>query len=76
MIRTQVQLPEPLYREVKRVAEAQDWSTAELLRRGAEYIVRCYPREKGAVAHWEPTAPLRLGSFRAPVQEASTRGSR
>jgi len=49
MRRTQIQLPDRLYDEVKRVAEAQEWSVAEVLRRGAEYIVRCYPQdERGA----------------------------
>ena len=40
MIRTQIQLPEPLYREVKRVALEQDWSIAEVIRRGAEAVAR------------------------------------
>jgi len=48
MIRTQIQLPEPLYREVKRVARDQDWSIAEVIRRGAEAVVRSYPATKGS----------------------------
>lgn len=43
MIRTQVQLPDPLYRDVQRVARQQDWSIAEVIRRGAEAVVRAYP---------------------------------
>ena len=46
MIRTQIQLPEPLYREIKRIAERQDWSIAEVIRRGAEAVVRNYPNTK------------------------------
>lgn len=46
MIRTQIQLPEVLYKEVQRVAAAQEWSIAEVLRRGAESVVRAYPAEK------------------------------
>ena len=47
MIRTQIQLPEPLYREVQRVALEQDWSIAEVIRRGAEAVARTYPQLKG-----------------------------
>lgn len=67
MKRTQVQLPDPLYAEVKRVAALQDWSITEVLRRGAEYIVGCYPPDK-ADGEWAPPAPRRLGEFLAPVE--------
>ena len=43
MIRTQIQLPDPLYRDVQRVARQQDWSMAEVIRRGAESVVLAYP---------------------------------
>lgn len=46
MIRTQIQLPAPLYREIKRIARDQDWSLAEVIRRGAEAVVRSYPASK------------------------------
>ena len=46
MVRTQIQLPEPLYRDVQRVAREQDWSIAEVIRRGAEVITRAYPKCK------------------------------
>lgn len=46
MIRTQIQLPEILYKEVQRVAAAQEWSIAEVIRRGAESVVRAYPALK------------------------------
>jgi hypothetical protein len=46
MVRTQIQLPDPLYREVKRIAREQDWSIAEVIRRGAESVARAYPAIK------------------------------
>jgi hypothetical protein len=59
MIRTQIQLPEPLYREVQRVAKTQDWSLAEVIRRGAEAIVRAYPAIKPqAGSSWQFPAPI------------------
>jgi hypothetical protein len=43
MIKTQIQLPDALYQEVKRVAREREISLAEVLRRGAEYITLAYP---------------------------------
>jgi hypothetical protein len=69
MTKTQIQLPDPLYREVKRVAREQDWSLAEVLRRGAEYVVRCYPRRKMDKEIWTLPMGRDLGSIRVPYQD-------
>lgn len=70
MIRTQIQLPDPLYREVQRVARAQDWSLAEVIRRGAEAVVRAYPPfKKPAEQAWRLPAPV---SSRILVEDAQT----
>lgn len=59
MIRTQIQLPEPLYRDVQRVAQEQDWSIAEVIRRGAEAITRAYPKCKSDSAeNWTFPPPI------------------
>jgi hypothetical protein len=42
MIKTQIQLPDALYLELKRVAREREMSLAEVLRRGAEYITQVY----------------------------------
>jgi hypothetical protein len=46
MVRTQIQLPDTLYQEIRRVAKSQEWSIAEVVRRGAEMLVRSYPNFK------------------------------
>jgi hypothetical protein len=38
MIKTQVQVPDELYRKAKALAKAKEWSLAEVFRRGLEYI--------------------------------------
>jgi len=43
MIKTQVQIPDELYRAAKRVAKERELSFAEVMRRGLEYIVTVYP---------------------------------
>ncbi len=52
MKRTQVQVPDPLYQEVKRVANLQDWSVSEVFRRAAEQMVAQFPpnKQRGAWA--------------------------
>jgi hypothetical protein len=60
MIRTQVQLPERLYRDVQRVAREHDWSIAEVIRRGAEVITRAYPHFKNKAGQgWQFPPPIR-----------------
>jgi len=43
MTRTQIQLPEPLFLQMKRIANERDWSVAELIRRGMEAYLRTIP---------------------------------
>lgn len=69
MRRTQIQLPDPLYVEIRRIAREQDWSVTEVLRRGAEHMIRCYPPGKERKGAWQPPAPRHLGAFRMPVED-------
>jgi predicted DNA-binding ribbon-helix-helix protein len=46
MVRTQIQLPEEMYAELKAVAKEREISIAELIRRGAEYMLDILPRGK------------------------------
>jgi hypothetical protein len=69
MIKTQVQIPDDLYREAKRVASEREISLAEVMRRGLEYIVRAYPPLQKDPRGWTPPTPRKLGGFRAPVSQ-------
>jgi hypothetical protein len=61
MIRTQVQLPDEIYEQAKRVAKAREISLAELTRRGLEYILAVYSDERFARSAWEFPTPRNLG---------------
>ncbi len=61
MIRTQIQLPDELYREVKRVAAEREMSLAELVRRGLETILSRFPSHPESRATWELPKPRPLG---------------
>ena len=61
MVKTQIQIPDELYRRVKQLADAQEWSLAETLRRGAELLLASRPQAGGA-GTWSlgPPANTRL----------------
>ncbi len=61
MIRTQIQLPDELYRELKRVAEEREMTLAEVIRRGAEYITQAYLPLRDARAQTSLPGPFDLG---------------
>lgn len=42
MTKTQIQVPEELYREIKSFAQSREWSLAETFRRGAELLLEVY----------------------------------
>jgi hypothetical protein len=60
MIKTQVQIPDHLYGEAKRIAEEYEMSFAEVVRRGLERVVPAYPPRKSA-RPWSPPKPRKLG---------------
>jgi hypothetical protein len=66
MIRTQVQLPDELYRDAKRVAEEHEVTLAEVVRRGLEHMIRIYPPREQAAGGWRLPEPRSLGRFHAP----------
>ena len=68
MIKTQVQIPDHLYREAKRIAEEYEMSFAEVVRRGLEKIVLSYPRRVDAAKPWKlPTVDV--GRLKVPLDE-------
>lgn len=69
MIKTQIQLPDRLYREAKRVAAENEMSFAEVVRRGLEQFVLHYPAGRLSAEQWEPPKPHDLGEPLAPEDE-------
>lgn len=69
MVKTQVQIPDALYAEAKRVAEENELSFAEVVRRGLEDVVRHHPPMRGRAAEWAPPEPFDLGKALIPESE-------
>lgn len=69
MIKTQIQLPDELYAEAKRVAREREMSLAEVVRRGVEYITSVYPPVSGKRKAWSLPPAADLGECRVPVED-------
>lgn len=60
MVKTQIQVPEELFRDVKSFAKAREWSLAETFRRGAELLLEVYdgsPQD----SPWVPPVSTNVG---------------
>jgi hypothetical protein len=61
MIKTQIQIPDDLYRELKHLAKRKEWSLAETLRRGGEFMLEIYPDQTIDSQSWTPPSPRHVG---------------
>lgn len=62
MVKTQIQIPDHLHREAKRIAEQYEMSFAEVVRRGIERLVPSYPPRRQAPVAALPTLDLGLAA--------------
>jgi hypothetical protein len=72
MIKTQIQLPDHLFREAKRIAADYEMSFAEVVRRSLERITEDYPPRRDATA-WAPPTPEVLGCH--PLTDADLKAA-
>ena len=72
MVKTQIQIPDVLYREAKRLAEENEMSFAEVVRRGLEEIVRHHPPRRTRAENWKIPQPFAMGAPLAPEEEWTT----
>lgn len=72
MTRTQIQLPEPLFGRLRRIAEVRDISVAEVIRRGMEIYVMSCPESEPLAKPW--SLPVLRGSGGHLVDPASVKG--
>jgi hypothetical protein len=52
MTRTQIQFPDPLYQRLKTIAEQQDWSLSEVMRKAAEHFITRFPEDPKPRSVW------------------------
>ncbi len=62
MTKTQIQVPEELFEEVRAFAKRREWSLAETFRRGAELLLQVYPESVAKPGtSWKPPTSNRVG---------------
>ena len=61
MTRTQIQLPDEVYRRARKLCQSREISMAELARRGFEYMLSVYTSDPAQPGDWRPPQPRRLG---------------
>jgi len=69
MIKTQVQIPDRLYYEAKRLAAENEMSFAEVVRRGLEEIIRHHPPGRTTPTAWSLPEPVSMGQPLIPEQD-------
>ena len=72
MIRTQIQLPDEMFQRVKVLADAQEWSMAEAVRRALEGLLAVYGGARVPSSEWSMPV-LDLG-VRLIADDESLRG--
>lgn len=71
MVRTQIRLPEDQYEQLKRLAAEEDVSVAELLRRGAELLLRSR-RRPPTREQWERARAV-MGKYDSGLTDVAER---
>ena len=62
MTKTQIQVPEELFAELKLFAQRREWSLAETFRRGAELLLETYAENiPPASQPWQPPSSPQVG---------------
>ncbi len=69
MTRTQVQLPEALHNELRRIADEQEWSLAEVIRRASEKFVERFPQGRMKASEWKFPEGRSLGKMKVPAEK-------
>lgn len=62
MTKTQIQVPEELFAEIKKFAARREWSLAETFRRGAELLLETHAVDAAPASQaWQPPTSRRVG---------------
>jgi len=69
MVKTQIQIPDHLFKEAKRIANECEMSFAQVVRIGLEDLVRQFPPGRQAPEDWQPPAPMDMGGPLVPEKE-------
>ena len=71
--RTQIQLPDALHDQAKRLAASMEVSLTELVRRGLEHIIATHPLGRSVRGGWRLDPPTAAGVLRDPFADPDWR---
>ncbi len=63
MKRTQIQLPDKMYDQLKELARAEETTLAEVIRRAGAYLLQTQPMKTNSSLTWVPPIAEDLGEF-------------
>ena len=69
MKRTQIQLPDKLYKRLKERAAREETTLADILRRAGEHYLMLHPEADRDRFDWDVPAPENLGEFLSPDED-------
>lgn len=62
MTKTQIQVPEDLFAQIKEFSRQREWSLAETFRRGAELLLETYAEDAAPASQpWQPPTSRSVG---------------
>ena len=69
MVKTQIQIPDHLFQEAKRIAAECEMSFAQVVRMGLEGVVRQFPAARLSPDEWRPPVPVDMGAPLVPEEQ-------
>lgn len=69
MIRTQIQLPDKMYKQLKMLAQSEETTLAEIIRRASSYLLQTQPVHSDSLSVWTPPTSKDLGGFMGTEEE-------
>ena len=63
MVRTQIQLPDKMYSQLKMLAQNEETTLAEIIRRASSYLLQTQPVQSDFSSVWTSPIPEDLGEF-------------
>ena len=61
MVKTQIQIPDHLFKEAKRLAAESEMSFAHVVRLGLEMVLKARPPGRGPASQWRVPKGKRMG---------------
>ena len=69
MVKTQIQIPDHLFMEAKRIAGECEMSFAQVVRMGLEGVVRQFHAARLSPDEWRLPGPVDMGAPRVPEEQ-------